>query len=464
MHLQVLTIEQINQIHQATLDILSQTGVELTHPGARDILQEHDAEVAGKRVLFPPALVEKSLALCPSKVILQGRDPEKRVILGQGDCYAHNVGGVPNVLEKNKRRAALRSDVTYATRLLDSLSNISTVTPHFTPQDVPPDQMTLWMFLDTVANTSKPVRAPGTHTSALIKSLAEMADIVFPELGRRGLTVGISPISPLTLPDSIAEAMMETARQNMILGPLPCPIMGATAPMSIVGAVAQQNAEVLVSIVLAQVVNPGVPVIYKGRLSMMDPYTGLSMWGNPELGLISAATVQVAHKYGLPVDVYGLSTNSHLHDIQNGYERVTSALLPVLAGADEISGVGEMDGGVNSSLAQMVLDDEILSGIIRLRKGLQVDEESLAVDLIASAIMGSGNFIAEAHTVRFLRGGEITLTELADRSGWSEWENAGRPTILGRAESKVTDLLDQAEKNQAPLSGVQLKELENLIQ
>ena len=101
--------------------------------------------------------------------------------------------------------------------------------------------------------------------------------MLFPDLGRRGVTVGISPISPLTLPDNIAEAMMEAARQEMILGPLPCPIMGATSPMSIVGAVAQQNAEVLVSIILAQSVNPGTPIIYKGRLSMMDPRTGLSM-------------------------------------------------------------------------------------------------------------------------------------------------------------------------------------------
>ena len=148
------------------------------------------------------------------------------------------------------------------------------------------------------------------------------------------------------------------------------------------------------------------------------------------MGLISAATVQVAHKYQLPVDVYGLSTNSHLHEIQNGYERISSALIPVLAGADEISGVGEMEGGVNSSLLQIVIDDEMLSGIARLRRGLTVDRESLAVDVIN----GPGNYIAEKHTVKYLRGGEITITDLADRSGWSGWENAGRPSILDREE------------------------------
>ena len=195
----------------------------------------------------------------------------------------------------------------------------------------------------------------------------------------------------------------------------------------------------------------------------MNPRTALSIWGNPELGLISAITTEVAHNYHLPVDVYGLSTNSHILDIQNGYERVTSALLPVLAGADEISGVGEMDCGVNSSLAQMVLDDEILSGVARLRRGVRVDEDSLAVDLIDSVLNGPGNFLAEAHTVRYLRGGEMTITELADRSSWSEWEVAGRPTIVGRAETKVADLLADDHKTREPLSDQQQAEMESVI-
>ena len=130
--------------------------------------------------------------------------------------------------------------------------------------------------------------------------------------------------------------------------------------MSIAGGLTQQNAEVLASIVLAQLVHPGLPVIYRGRLSMMHPRSGLSVWGNPEIGLVSAATAAIGHFYRLPVDVYGFSTNAHVPDIQNGYERALNALTPVLAGADEISGVGEIDGGIASCPEQMVIDDEIM--------------------------------------------------------------------------------------------------------
>lgn len=463
MYLQVLTPEQLDQIHQATLAMLSQTGVELTHAGARELLQANGATVAGSRVLLPAELVEKCLALCPAQVRMQGRATEKGVDLGTGGCFPHNVGGVPNVLEKETRRPALRQDVIQATRLLDALPSVASITPHFTPQDVPAEQLALWMFYDAVVNTTKPLRAPGTHEAAHVQQIAEMADIAFPDLGRRGLSISISPISPLTFPDNIAEAMMEAARQQLIFGPLPCPIAGATAPMSIIGAVAQQNAEVLASIVLAQLVRPGTSIVYKGRISLMDPRSGQSLWGAPELGLISAATVQTAHHYRLPVDVYGFSTGSHLHDFQNGYERLSSALLPVLAGADEISGVGEMDSGVNSSLAQMVLDDELFAGISRIGRGVRVDADALGVELVAEVIGGPGNFLAENHTVRYLRSGEMLFTELADHSGWSEWEAAGCPSILDRAEAKAAKLLAQAENAGESLGAQEMAELQKLI-
>ena len=227
-------------------------------------------------------------------------------------------------------------------------------------------------------------------------------------------------MSPLLFPDDVAEAIMETADLGIPLGPVPCPIAGATSPMSLAGSLVQQNAEILATVVLAQLVRPGLPIVYCGRLSVMEPRTGISVWGGVEVGLASAATVQIGHRYGLPVNVYGLSTNAHVVDLQNGYERALGAVVPALSGADELSGIGEMDAGVASSYAQMVVDNEIAAGVSRVRHGLSVDNEALAVEVVSTAMDGPRHYLGQSHTVRYLRAGEVFLPRLAERRAWEE--------------------------------------------
>ncbi len=217
----------------------------------------------------------------------------------------------------------------------------------------------------------------------------------------------------------------------------------------------------LACVVLAQLARPGLAVVYRGRLSVMDPRTGLSVWGNPEIGLISAATVEIGHHYGLPVNVYGFCTNAHGPDIQSGYERALNALTPALAGADEISGVGEMDGGLASSLAQIVIDDEILASIGRVRRGFEVSEDSLALDVIGAVMNGSRNFLAEMHTVRYLRQGELLHPQLARRDSYAEWAAAGRQGLAEAAREKALQLL--ATHEAPPLSEEQLAALRDVI-
>jgi len=274
--------------------------------------------------------------------------------------------------------------------------------------------------------------------------------------------VGISPVSPLIFPDDVVEAIMETARSNVSLGPLPCPTAGATAPLSLAGSLAQQNAEVLASVVLAQLVQPGLPIVYCGRLAMMEPRTGASVWGGVELGLASAATVQIGHRYGLPVNVYGLSTNAHTLEVQNGYERALNAAIPALAGADELSGIGEMEAGVTGSYAQMVCDNEIAASVNRLRRGFTADEDALAVEVIAAVMDGSRNFLDQRHTVRYLRAGEIMRTRLAERRLWDEWERAGREGMVERAQAEAERLLSEHEV--PPLTEDQERELDEIMQ
>ena len=231
--------------------------------------------------------------------------------------------------------------------------------------------------------------------------------------------------------------------------------------MSLAGALAQQNAEVLASVVLAQLVRPGLPIIYCGRLAMMEPRTGLSVWGGVELGLASAATVQIGHRYGLPVNVYGFSTNAHVLDLQSGYERALNAAVPGLAGADELSGIGEMEAGVTGSYAQMVCDDEIAASIGRLRRGFTVDEDALAVGIVGAVMDSTRNFLEQRHSVRYLRAGEVFYTRLAERRSWGEWDRTGRDGMVEHAQAEVARLLSAHEV--PPLAGEQERELSAIM-
>jgi trimethylamine--corrinoid protein Co-methyltransferase len=458
--LNYLDDSQVESIHQATLRILSEVGILLTHVQAREMLSGWGATVKGERVLLPPDLVEICLARCPHQVSVTGRGGGVKT-LGDGSLYFHNLGGARDLFDPvtGHHRAATLQDVRDATRLLDALEHCNTITPFFTPTDVPGPLMSLEMYRAAIPFTTKPLQGPGLQTAPEVRIALRMAEVLGDPT--KMLTLSVSPVSPLKFPDHEVDAILEIARHGVPFGPLPCPTAGTTAPFAIAGAVAQQNAEVLAALVLAQLIQPGLPIIYCGRLAMMEPRSGISVWGGVELGLASAGTVQIGHRYGLPVNVYGFSTNSHILDEQNGFERALNAIIPAMAGADELSGIGEMEAGVSSSFAQMVIDNEHAASILRLRRGFTTDLESLAVDVVATAIQNNGNFMGTKHTVRRLKAGEVLLTKLAERGSWESWQQGGRKSLFERAQAEADRIL--LEHQVQPLEGAQEAELDQIM-
>lgn len=456
----VMTDTDVEAIHSATLRVLAETGISLTHPKAREILFSAGATIDGERVLLPPTLVEEQVAKATTKVTIRGRGGLTKT-LGDGSLHWHNLGGARDIYDASTgtHRSATLQDLQDCTRLLDALDSVTTITPFFTPLDVPGHLMSLAMYRYAIPHTTKPLQGPGVQTAEEVQFAIRMAAVVGPP--SEIFSLSVSPVSPLNLPNDGAAAIIEIAQHGIPLGPLPCPTAGTTAPFSIAGAVTQQNAEILACIVLAQLVHPGLPIIYCGRLAMMEPRTGISVWGGVELGIASAATVQIGHRYGLPVNVYGFSTNSHTLDIQNGFERSLNAIIPALAGADELSGIGEMEAGVMGSFAQIVCDHEIAASVRRIKKGFEVTQDSLAVEEIATAMQGTHNFLGRKHTLRYLRSGEVLLTALAERGSWEAWEAHNRTGMAERAHAEAVHIL---KNHQVPsLSDDQEHELDEIL-
>jgi trimethylamine--corrinoid protein Co-methyltransferase len=458
--LKFLSDEDIQTMHEATLRVLNEAGVFWTHQPSLDILKDAGCTVKEYRVYFPANLVMDSISKANKRPVIRGRNGQVNE-LGAGNLYFHNLGGARDVFDAKTgtRHVATTQDAKDAVRLLDALPNCHTVTPFFTPPDVSNEMLSLNMYRAALSNTTKPVQGPGIQFGHEVRFAVEMAAVV--GTPAHELTLSLSPVSPLTMHDIAAEAIMEMAKAGVVHANLPCPTGGATSPMTITGSVVQQSAESLAPLVLAQIINPGCGYVYCGRLGMLEPRTGL-IWGGVELGISSAATVQLGHYYGFSVNVYGFSTNAHTLDAQGSFERGLNAAIPALAGADELSGIGEMEAGVMGSFAQMVLDNELVGSVQRLRKGLSADPDHLAIDIILDVMNGTRNFLGQKHTMKHLRAGELALTKFADRNSWDTWEEKfERKQMADYAIDEAERILREHEVE--PLSPEQEKELDRIM-
>jgi trimethylamine--corrinoid protein Co-methyltransferase len=214
------------------------------------------------------------------------------------------------------------------------------------------------------------------------------------------------------------------------------------------GALAQQHAEALASFVIAAAASPGVPVVYCSRISSIDLRTAVSIWGGPEVGTTGACAGQLAHRLGLPCDSYGLSTSSPALDPQFAYERLANALVPALAGVDILSGVGSTEDVMTAGLEIAVMDDEIISLIKYIVAGCEVNEETLAYDVMREVIPRDGVFLGQMHTVRQMRKGALWIPGISARGG-TEADNAGGG-VVARARARAKEILSTHEVEPLP--------------
>jgi trimethylamine--corrinoid protein Co-methyltransferase len=220
-------------------------------------------------------------------------------------------------------------------------------------------------------------------------------------------------------------------------------IAGATAPVTLAGLLAQQNANILAHITLAQIFRPGAPLLYGTVSTIANMRSGTVALGSVETGLITAAAAQMARYYGLPCRSVGASTDSKLEDLQAGLERTATLIPAVLAGVDFVTCGGTLDGTLLESEALLMLDDELCGAILRMQQGIGVEEDALAVDLIEQ-VGFSGNYLAESHTVRHFRQ-EHFIPSLLPREPYDIWLRDGAQSALDLAKERVREILAQHE-------------------
>ena len=339
--------DELTRIHQAALEILSKTGIAIEQGGICDLLVDHGCKYFSGRMLIPEVVVEAALKTVPASVVLYDRDGLPACHLGSGKTCCQPVGGTPFVidLDTSYRRPALLKDFQDIVRLIDNLKNIQIVTVATTPTDVDDIIQSYIGFATTLMFSKKPVSVPGSTSANEVRCYAQLAAAVFNESDfstKPRFVMSILPVSPLQFTKGLDQAIAETAHLGIPISIVPLPITGISAPLALAGALAQQHAENLAAVVIAQSVRPGLPMVYHGRLSIGNMRTGASIWGSYEVGLAGAIAATLGKRCGLPTNVYGFSTSAKTPDVQSGAERMINAILPFLAGADILGGAGSI--------------------------------------------------------------------------------------------------------------------------
>lgn len=444
--LRVLTNEEIQTIHKTTLEILEQVGVTTDSSYILQLFADGGADVEKKekRIRFPAKLIEESLKKAPETVKLCGRDPGKDILLEEGKVY-FGFGGTPTPYFRDtatgKIKRPTKEDVAKTTKLGNALPNISFMMSIAGSYDVPLQIQYLHDLDALFNNTDKPIiyAAPGLEYAQKVLEMA--AKIVGEDQlrDRCPITLYSESVSPLVFP-KLNENLIEFARRGIPIVFGPAPMIGATGPGTQIGTFIISNAETLAAVVLSQIVNPGTPMIYSATTNVMDMRTARFAYGAPEAAISHIMTAQMARHYKLPSFAQtGAGTDSMSCDAQAGAEAMLDSLISTLAGINLIQNVGTMAGGSYGSMEMAIIGNEIIGMIRRIAKGVTVDSETLAIDVIKEVGPG-GNFLTHPHTLRWFRR-ELYMPELFNRLSPQDWTKAGEKNAEQLAREKVAPLL-----------------------
>ena len=461
----VLSDDQIERIYFSALDVLERVGAAVYEEQALELLRNSDAVVSGdNRVRVPVSMVEEALNFYPGKIGLAGRNGERSLHI-QKDSAGFGTGSdLPFCYDREtgERRRTRYDDIMKAGLLVDALPNYDFFMSHGIVSDAPNTQTyDRHQFMAMLETCTKPMVLTSVDGEGL-EDLWRMA-CVFKggeeEFRLSPMFVAyIEPISPLKNDRTAVEKLLFAADKGIPAMYTPCPSAGATAPASLPGMLVQSLAETLLAVVLCHLKKPGMPLIMGGVTTVLDMRKSTYSYGAPELSLASAANTDISKWLNLLMFSTGGCTDAKVVDEQAAAEMTMSNFYAYLSGASLIHDVGYIDSGTNASLEALVLNQEIMGMIRQFGKGINTEEEYLALDLINEKGPG-GEYVTSDHTFKHWK--EWYLPTLQDRSDYESWVADGAKSMTDRINERTQHLLDTYEPD--PIPDDQRKELEAII-
>jgi len=465
--LELLSASDLEAIHQATMEILHDVGIRFPHREALDLFKEHGYRVEDQLVFLDEKQLMEVIKDIPSRFTIQARNPNHDVVIGDGNPVFVPGYGAPFLIDPEEgKRAPSFEDYENLVKLAHLLPN-QDMSGHLLvePQDIPSETAHLRMVEANIRLSDKAFigstegRDGAQHTLDLI-------EILFGDPTSGHYTTGlINPLSPLGYSEDMAEALLVYARANQPLVIASLIMAGSTGPITLAGVLAQQNAELLSGIVLTQLVNPGLPVIYGSTSTNIDMKTGGLAIGSPELSLCIAAHGQLARYYGLACRAGGALTDSSTLDAQAGYESMMGLYTTVNSGIDFVlHAAGILSSYLAFSYEKFVMDDELCGMLRHFQHGMEVSVDTLAVDVIKN-VGHDGHYLGQSHTIERCRT-EFWLPKIGDRSGMEAWWGGDQLDAADRSRERWESLLNsytQPELDQTTQKQLQ-KYLDKVLQ
>jgi trimethylamine---corrinoid protein Co-methyltransferase len=445
----VFSEEDIRQIHEATIYLLEKVGIKMHNDTARQIFAENGASVDhdSRIVKIPRVVIEEAIDSTPSRIVLCGREEKNDLVLEGANVYLGTGGTVLNTLdlETGEKRLTGVKDVAAYAKLTDALDNIAFFVINCYPDDVPTEDVDINRFYHGLANTSKHVMG-GIYTMEGLRSVISMAEEIAggkEKLLERPFVSFITlMMSPLLMEVTYTDFLIEVARRGLPITTPSEPLAGANSPVTLAGTITLNNAESLGGLILSQLINRGNPTVYGSTSSIMDMRTGTYMAGNIESALINAGCAQMAQHYSIPMYGTGGMSDSKVVDAQAGYESANTAMVVALSGCNYIhDAFGLLEFCTTLSYEKMVVDNDSVGMALRAVKGVEVNKETIAADIVAEVGPG-GHFLDHPHTVEHVRS-EFYFPGLSDRQQRSVWEAEGSKDAFTRAHEEAKRILEK---------------------
>jgi len=450
--LEVLSADQVEAIHLASMDLLENQGMRVLHEGARSLLAKAGASVNNdsQMVRFDRAMVLEQVARAPAEFTLHARNPARNFRVGGKHLAFTSVGGPAycSDLDRGRRRGRFEDACDYL-RLVQSLDIIHQEGGGaFEPIELPAETRHLDLYLSQIRLLDKnwqPVALGGERARDAIAMARIALGWSEDELAEKpALFAIINTNSPLQLDIPMAEGLIEMASAGQAVCVTPFTLAGAMAPVTLAGTLAQQNAEALAGITLTQVVRPGAPAIYGAFTSNVDMRSGSPAFGTPEYAKAAQASGQLARRYGLPFRSSSV-TSSNVVDAQSTYESAMSLWAAITGGANIIvHAAGWLEGGLTASFEKLVVDAEMLQMMAEYLRPIEVTPETLALDAIAEAGPG-GHFFGVQHTMSRYQTA-FYQPFLSDRRNFESWQEAGAEDAQHRANRIWKSLLENYQQ------------------